>query len=183
MVVQCTHMVRALAVFSVEGVYYHPEIQRRVAERHADTTGEDVEECISEAKSAALKTISPHIQRLSERAAEKRVREAFFDHIAGKEQISVPQPVNVSIDVPKIVGQEKKAYPVDSGRARCSVATAGWTRTRGLEGLNSAWRGGARLPSFRVRFPMRRVARHSCSRVAGPGVSPARLVARLALSR
>jgi len=33
--------VYATSVFSVEGVYYHPEVQRRVAERHAIATGDD----------------------------------------------------------------------------------------------------------------------------------------------
>ncbi len=76
-----------------------------------------------------------------------------------------------------------KAYPVDSGSTRCSVAIGGCARTLGREGLNGSWRGDARLPSFSVRFPMRRVARHFSSRAAGPIISPALPVARLALSR
>jgi ABC-type cobalamin/Fe3+-siderophores transport system ATPase subunit len=99
--------VYATAVFSVEGVYYHPEVQRRVAERHASTTGNDFNKCVAEAKSAAIAAVTPHVQRLSERIAEKLVREEFFSHIPNKDQISAAAPVNISIDVPKIVGEER----------------------------------------------------------------------------
>ncbi len=99
--------IYATQVFSVEGVYYHPEIQRRVAERHASTTGHDARKCIAEATSAAIAAITPHLQRLSERVAEKLVREEFFAHIPNKAQISAAAPVNISINIPKIVAEER----------------------------------------------------------------------------
>jgi ABC-type Mn2+/Zn2+ transport system ATPase subunit len=99
--------VYATTVYSAEGVYYHPEVQRRVAERHASTTGDDFEKQIAEARSAAIAAIAPHVQRLTERVAEKLIREEFFAHIPNKDQISAATPVNISIDVPKIVGAER----------------------------------------------------------------------------
>ena len=102
------HGVYALPAYSVESVYYHPEIQRRVAERHAGTTGDDPEAGIAAARAAALKAICPHIQRLAERAAERRVREAYFAQIPGKEQISAARQVYVSIDVPTIVQEQDR---------------------------------------------------------------------------
>ncbi len=99
--------VYATTVYSAEGVYYHPEVQRRVAERHASTTGDDFNKCVAEAKSAAIAAVTPHAQRLSERIAEKLVREEFFRHIPTKDQISAASPVNISIDIPQIVGEER----------------------------------------------------------------------------
>ena len=99
--------VYATAVFSVESIYYHPKIQQRVAARHANATGDDVEKYMAEATSAAVNAIAPHAQRLSERVAEKLVREEFFAHIPNKEHISAAAPVIVSIDVHKIVGEER----------------------------------------------------------------------------
>ncbi len=99
--------VYAIAVFSVEGIYYHPEIQRRVAERHAHATGDDFEKRIADARSAAVSVITPHVQRLSERVAEKRVREEFFANIPNRAHISAAAPVKVSIDVRKIVDEER----------------------------------------------------------------------------
>ncbi|MCA1458075.1 ATP-binding protein [Bradyrhizobium sp. BRP22] len=100
--------VYSTAAFSVEGVYYHPEIQRRVAERHAATTGDDFNKCFADATSAAITAITPHVKRLSERIAEKRVREEFFAHIPNKAQIAAAESVSISIDVPKIVEAERQ---------------------------------------------------------------------------
>ncbi len=98
--------VYATAVFSVEGVYYYPEVQRRVAERHASTTGADFNSCLDKARSSAIAALTSHIQRLSERVPERLIRKEFFAHIPNKEQISAATTVNVSIDVPRIVGEE-----------------------------------------------------------------------------
>jgi ABC-type cobalamin/Fe3+-siderophores transport system ATPase subunit len=67
--------VYATSVFTVESVYYHPELQRRVAERHAVSTGGNVAECIEQANAAVIAAVTEHAQRLSERVAEKRIRE------------------------------------------------------------------------------------------------------------
>lgn len=99
--------VYATTVYSAEGVYYHPEVQRRVAERHASTTGGDFNRCVAEARSAALAAVTSHVPRLSERVAEKLVREEFFGHIPSKNEISAAAPVDISIDVPRIVGEER----------------------------------------------------------------------------
>ena len=99
--------VYTTAVISVESVYYHPNIQGRVARRHADTTGADVANSIAEARSAALEAITPHILRLSARVAEKQVRERFFAFIPNMNQMAAPAPVNVTIDVPEIVDGER----------------------------------------------------------------------------
>jgi hypothetical protein len=100
--------VYALSVFSVESVYYHPEIQRRVSERHAAITGEDFNRRIAEAKLAAIIAINSQVDRLSGRAAEKLVREQFFAHIPNNEQFNATTPINISIDVPAIVEAERK---------------------------------------------------------------------------
>ncbi len=99
--------VYATKVYSIEGVYYYPDVQRRVAERHARTTGDDFSSRVADATSAAIAAIAPHVQRLSKRVAEKRVREEFFSHIPNKDQMSVAAPLNISINVPKIVGDEQ----------------------------------------------------------------------------
>ena len=57
--------IYAVSVFSVESIYYHPEIQRRVVERHAGVTGEDANERLDRAKAAAIAAILQHVQRMS----------------------------------------------------------------------------------------------------------------------
>src|SRR4051795_13305758 len=46
---------------------------------------------------------------------------------------------------------------------------------------NSRWRGGARFPSFKMRFPTRRIVWRSCSSAVGPAVASALPAARLAV--
>jgi ABC-type Mn2+/Zn2+ transport system ATPase subunit len=99
--------VYATPVFSVEGVYYHPEIQLRVAKRHAVTTGIDFQKCLDEACSTAIHAISPHVQRLSERVAEQMIRSEFFSQMPKKEQIAAAAPLNVTVDIPKFVDEER----------------------------------------------------------------------------
>jgi ABC-type lipoprotein export system ATPase subunit len=98
--------IYALSVFSVESIYYHPEVQHRVAERHARVTGDDASIRLSNAKAALIDSIRPHIRRLSERAVEKVLREEMFRHLPRRQEISAGAPINVSINVASVVAAE-----------------------------------------------------------------------------
>jgi ABC-type Mn2+/Zn2+ transport system ATPase subunit len=98
--------VYALSVFSVESIYYHPCIQCHVAQRHAIVTGDDASLRLANASTAAIEAIRPNVQRLSERTAEKAVREEVFRHLPRREDIASGNPINVSIDVSIFVTQE-----------------------------------------------------------------------------
>lgn len=93
---------------SVESIYYHPNVQSRVAERYASVTGEAASVRIADAKNAAIGTIRSHIQRLSERTAEKTSRDLFFKHVPGKKEIVAGIPIGVSLDVAAIVMEERE---------------------------------------------------------------------------
>lgn len=99
--------VYALSVFSVESIYYHPELQRRIAERHAAVTGENAPVRLANAKSAALAAVGPHVQRLSQRAVEKAIREDILRHLPGQPEIAAGTPINISIDVSAVVDAER----------------------------------------------------------------------------
>jgi hypothetical protein len=98
--------VYATSVLSVEAIYYHPEIQRRLSDRHVATIGGSSAIRLANAKRAALEAIKPHIQRLSERAAETKVREKFFQNLPKKQDIATARAIKVSIDVADIVATE-----------------------------------------------------------------------------
>jgi hypothetical protein len=98
--------IYALPVFSVESIYYHPEVQQRVAERHSTVTGEDAHTRLANAKNAALEAIKPHVQRLSRRAVEKAIREDILQRLPGQPEIASGTPINISIDVAAVVGAE-----------------------------------------------------------------------------
>ena len=99
--------VYAVSVFSVESIYYHSEVQRRVVERHAAITGEVALTHLAAAKAAAIAAITPHVQRLSERAVEKAIREEIFRHLPKKEEIATAAPIEVFVDVAAVVVLER----------------------------------------------------------------------------
>lgn len=99
--------VYALSVFSVESLYYHPEVQRRVVDRHAVVTGEDASTRLANAKRAAISAVTPHIARLSERTVEKAVREKILSRLPGQPEIALGKPINISLDLHDIVTTER----------------------------------------------------------------------------
>jgi ABC-type Mn2+/Zn2+ transport system ATPase subunit len=98
--------IYAVSVYSVESLYYHPEIQRKVADRHALVTGENAETLVDAAKNAALVAVNPHKKRLSERAVEKTLRDELDKHWPKQTEISEGKPINITIDVSVIVTEE-----------------------------------------------------------------------------
>lgn len=101
--------VYAMTAYSVESLYYHPEIQRRVAIRHAAVTGEDVETRIDAANEAAFAAIRPHIRRLSERVVEKTLRDELDKHWPRQTDIAAGKQINISIDIAAVVNEEINA--------------------------------------------------------------------------
>lgn len=99
--------IYALSVFSVESIYYHPDVQRRVVKRQAEVSGENAATLFANAKAAALAAIEPHVQRLSERTVEKSLREAILLHLPGKKEIAAGTPIKLSIDVADVVHAER----------------------------------------------------------------------------
>lgn len=99
--------IYALSVFSVESIYYHPRVQCHVAQRHAVVTGDDASLRLANANTAAIEAIRPHVQRLSERTAEKALREEFFRHLPRREEIASGNPINISVDVGNFVTRER----------------------------------------------------------------------------
>jgi ABC-type branched-subunit amino acid transport system ATPase component len=109
--------IYAVSVFSVESVYYEPEIHRRVAERHAEVTGEPAAARVAAAKAAAIAAIVPHVKRLSERVVEKSIREQIMRLLPTREQIVAAAPVDISFDVAGTVAAESSRLQafIDTG--------------------------------------------------------------------
>lgn len=98
--------VYALSVFAVESVYYHPEVQRRVVERHAAVTGRDPALLLKDASDRAIDAIRAHVQRLSERIVERKVRDQIEKQLPTSNSISSATPVSINIDVGVEVSKE-----------------------------------------------------------------------------
>lgn len=101
--------IYAVSVHAVESIYYHPEIQRRIAERHAIVTGENSAQLLNAAKEATIAAVTPHLQRLSERVVEKTIRDELDLHWPKQNEIAAGKPINITIDVAAIVSTERTA--------------------------------------------------------------------------
>jgi ABC-type Mn2+/Zn2+ transport system ATPase subunit len=102
--------VYAIAVHTVESIYYHPEIQHRVTMRHAAVTGEDPAARVAAAKAAALSSVSPHVDRLSSRAIEKQIRHQIDMSKPTQTQIASGAPISITVDVAAALTAEQAAF-------------------------------------------------------------------------
>ena len=102
--------VYAIAVYMVESVYYHPEIQRRVADRHALVTGEDAATRVTAARDAALTAVALHAARMCARAIEKKIHDRIDAMHPTQAQIAAGTPVNIAIDVAAQLATEQAAF-------------------------------------------------------------------------
>jgi ABC-type lipoprotein export system ATPase subunit len=109
--------IYALSVFSVESLYYHTWIQRRIAERHSAVTGDDVSTRLAGTRAAALAAVGPHAERLSLRVVEKAIRGEMHRHLPSKDDIAQLKPITVCIDVAAVVAEERNRLQklLDSG--------------------------------------------------------------------
>jgi len=96
----------ALDVFSVESIYYHPEIQRRVAFRQASIDGGNAEARLTVATTQALAQIELHKARLARRVAEKELREDMMRQFPKPRDIAAMGVHQVTLDIAQKVRQE-----------------------------------------------------------------------------
>jgi hypothetical protein len=66
--------VYAIEAYSVESIYYHPELQRRAVNRLCDTTAGNPVQALGDARSAALKAFEEAREHLCGKVAEKTLR-------------------------------------------------------------------------------------------------------------
>jgi hypothetical protein len=99
--------IYAVPAYSVEALYYHPEIQRRVAQRHSAVVGGNPTDRLSYAKDQALAAVNEHSVRLCEKVAEKTIRADVLKRIPGKNEIKDGKPIQVEIEVAAVVREER----------------------------------------------------------------------------
>jgi hypothetical protein len=98
--------VFALPFYSIESIYYHPDMIARVAVRHAATLGGNGPANAAAAVVAALSAAEPHFQRLAARAVEKTIRKQIFASLPTLSEIQAMRPVAVNIETSAIIRAE-----------------------------------------------------------------------------
>ncbi|MDE2241603.1 MAG: ATP-binding protein [Bradyrhizobium sp.] len=102
--------VYAVPAISVEAIYYHPFVQQQVCQRQAKVTGGDAGSLILEASKRALESFGPHVQRLSERVAEAKIRADLMSKLPKRKDIATALPIDITLNVSKIVSEEKVTF-------------------------------------------------------------------------
>ncbi len=99
--------VYALPFYSVEAVYFHSEIIRRIAARQAEILGGNAAEIAENAIARGVEGISAHTERLSKNVAKKAARKLILDQIPNDDDLLAGQEVIVTNSGPNIHATRK----------------------------------------------------------------------------
>ena len=104
--------VHTLSHFSVESIYYHPEMIRRVAARQATVTGDDSATLCKQAITDAVQAIQAQKDHLVLKVVERLVRQDFFSQLPTQKDIQSNHPVEIRVDVTELRTIEEKNFDV-----------------------------------------------------------------------
>jgi len=79
--------VYAVPFYSVEAIYYHPEIIKKIAERNAQVRGGNAEEMAQSAIDAAIDAVRTQVERLTRIGAKKTIRKIILDRIPDDDKL------------------------------------------------------------------------------------------------
>jgi ABC-type cobalamin/Fe3+-siderophores transport system ATPase subunit len=91
--------VHAVSHFSVEAIYFHPEMIRRVAVRQAAVTGEDAQETSSRAVANAIEGVAMNREHLVKDAVERLVWRRILGELPSKDDIRIKPCIEIRVDV------------------------------------------------------------------------------------
>lgn len=95
-----------LTVYSVESIYYHPDVQKLAGERLATVIGGDLDEKLNKSKENALKAIRQSSEHLVNRIAEKAARAQVFSLLPKKGEIGTSSKRTIELDFQKVAKEE-----------------------------------------------------------------------------
>jgi ABC-type cobalamin/Fe3+-siderophores transport system ATPase subunit len=106
-----------LNVYSVECIYYHPDVQKLAGEKLATVVGGSLEEKLKQANEDALKSIRQNAEHLSNRIAEKAARAQVFSLLPRKGEIAAGGKRTTELDFQNIAKEEATRLQalIDSG--------------------------------------------------------------------
>ncbi len=99
--------VHALPYYSVEAIYFHPQLIEWIAFRQADVTGDDESEMTKRALAAGISAINGHTERLSEKVAKKSVRKLILEQIPNDDDLLSGRQVTIQNDAKTMCAERK----------------------------------------------------------------------------
>ncbi len=95
-----------LNVYSVESIYYHPDVQKLAGEKLTSVVGGSLDEKLKKATQDALRAIRQNAGHLSNRIAEKAARAQVFSLLPKKGEVVAGGKRTVELDFQKIAKEE-----------------------------------------------------------------------------
>jgi ABC-type cobalamin/Fe3+-siderophores transport system ATPase subunit len=124
--------VYALPFYSVESVYFHPNIIYWVAARQAEVVGGDADEMAEHAILQGVLGVSSHTERLSRNVAKKAARKLILEQIPNDDELLDGQEVIATNTAPDIHARRKVELDAAVKRrdwltilTRCSIRECG----------------------------------------------------------
>lgn len=93
--------------YSVEAIYFHPEIIKFIAGRQASTFGDSSEQLNQSAIDAGLGAVCDHTERLSRNVAKKVSRQRIMEQIPNDDDLLKGDPINIQNESAKILEERK----------------------------------------------------------------------------
>ena len=100
--------VYALPFYSVEAIYFHPQIIQQVARRMADVRGEDASALVEAALAAGVAAISDHTERLSRKVAKKSIRKLMIEQLPNDDELLAGEAVTLQNYASSILERRKE---------------------------------------------------------------------------
>ena len=100
----------ALSSYSVEGLYYRPEMIRHLALKKADLTGENSDEIIENALADIISDASNQKERLCARVSERRVRNVVLGRLPTYRFILDNSLLEIMVDLDSYLAQEIEVF-------------------------------------------------------------------------
>ena len=100
--------IYVLPFYSVEAIYFHPQIIERIAARMSAIKGDDASALIEKALAAGVAAITDHTERLSLKVAKKSVRKLIAEQIPNDDDLLVSQPVTLENNANAILATRKE---------------------------------------------------------------------------
>ena len=103
------HNVHALSLYSVEALYYHPEIIKKIAERQTRVTGGEPQKLYEDALADAVAAIKENKNHLLNKRIESLVKRKIFESRPSKDDICHKSKIEIEVDIASIRTTEEKA--------------------------------------------------------------------------
>lgn len=100
----------ALKAYSVESLYYHTEIIKKIAERYSEVSGKSKDELYQNATHKILDNIIPHKERLCSRLCEKQIRNETFSNLPKHTDIISRGEFEVKVDLNEFLEKEEAIF-------------------------------------------------------------------------